>query len=119
MSDATPVQGSPTPERRIVMVEWVDSVMNAGGWVAIDKFKDAPALACISVGALLVDGEHIKVVAPHWHEDDQNLDADASMNGLMIIPARAVTRIRDLSPVLADAPEHSLHRAAALRTSTV
>lgn len=105
MSNATPTPGSPTPGRRIVMVEWVDSVGNAAGWVAIDRFKDTPPLFCISVGALLVDGEHVKVIAPHWHEDDRDLDADASMSGLMIIPACAVKRIRDLAPTPAP-PSH-------------
>lgn len=70
---------------RLALIEWEDSHA-AAGWQEIGGTIEDRR----SVGWLILDGEHAKVVAPH------------EGNGVMTIPARAVLRIIDLDQRNAD-----------------
>lgn len=79
---------------RLVLVEWEDSHA-AGSWQEISGEIADRALVCRSVGWLLLDGEHAKVVAPHLNEPERDVVLQAC--GTMTIPTRAVLRITDLT----------------------
>ena len=65
-----------------------------GTWQQLDGDLEDRALVCRSVGWLMLDGEHTKVVAPHLSEQDAGVPLQGS--GIMTIPARAVLRIVSL-----------------------
>lgn len=79
---------------RLVLVEWEDSHA-AGGWQEISGEIADRALLCRSVGWLLLDGEHAKVVAPHLNVPEPDVALQAC--GTMTIPTRAVLRITDIT----------------------
>mgnify|MGYP001606881071 FL=1 len=73
---------------RLIMIEWLDS-HHTEGW-----HSESPAtkpLTCRSVGWLVYDGEHAKIIAPHMTDEEV-----AQRCGEMTIPSRSVIRIRSL-----------------------
>lgn len=82
--------------RRLVYIEWVDS-FGGGGWQPMLESTEEPEpLVCKSVGWLMVDGVHSKVIVPHIHEAQEEIGAKLSGCGDMTIPACAVLRMIDL-----------------------
>ena len=75
------------------MVEWEDS-HGDGSWHDLENGIEDRALICSSVGWLVLDGEHAKVVAPHMNEQEPGVPFQGS--GIMTIPTRAVLRITPL-----------------------
>ena len=71
---------------RLVLIEWEDSHGFDGVWQPIDEGFEDTAMVCQSVGWLVVDGKHVKVVAPHLTGRGQGA-------GVMTIPVRTVLRI--------------------------
>ncbi len=51
----------------LVRIEWVDSFGCQTDWSPLDNVKDVRH-ACVSVGYLVEDGQHVKVVVPHSRE---------------------------------------------------
>jgi hypothetical protein len=79
---------------RLVLIEWEDSHAD-GSWQKIDGEIEDRALVCRSVGWLVLDGEGVKVVAPHINEAEQGVPLQGC--GIMTIPTRAVLRVTDLT----------------------
>lgn len=79
------VGGTPAP---LVMVEWEDSSYLGTGWQEVPDIQDAPMARCRSVGWLIFDGEHLKVLVPHRHEDGDGAINQAG--GMMQIPTRCI-----------------------------
>lgn len=81
---------------KLVLIEWLDS-HRFDGWHT-DKPATKP-LRCTSVGWLVYDGKDdgkdAKTVAPHMSDEEP-----AQRCGEMTIPARAILRIRELTPSL-------------------
>lgn len=48
---------------KLVYCEWVDSC-SGRGWAAVEHEKDEPPPLCRTVGWLLIDGKHVKSIAP-------------------------------------------------------
>lgn len=80
---------------RLVLVEWEDS-HQSHGWESMEGLRDE-VLVCRSVGWLVCDGQHAKVVAPHTTHPDSDIDLRAA--GTMTIPARSVLRLVELGEV--------------------
>jgi hypothetical protein len=78
---------------RLVLIEWEDS-HSEGGWQKLDGKIEDRALVCRSVGWLVLDGEHAKVIAPHMNQQEPGVALQGS--GVMTIPTRAVVRVADL-----------------------
>jgi hypothetical protein len=81
-------------ERRLVLIEWEDS-HTSGGWQQIDGEIEDRALVCRSVGWLVLDGEHAKVVVPHMNDQEPGVALQAC--GVMTIPARSVLAVTELT----------------------
>lgn len=75
---------------KLVLIEWEDS-HSSGAWQQLDDTLADRALVCRSVGWLVLDGKHAKVVAPHMNEQEPGVPLQGS--GVMTIPSRAVLRI--------------------------
>ena len=76
------------------MIEWEDSHA-CGTWQEIDGDIEDMALVCRSVGWLVLDGEHAKVVAPHLSQEGAGVPLQG--NGIMTIPARAILQLVPLT----------------------
>lgn len=79
---------------RLVLIEWEDSHAD-GAWHQIGGSVEDRALVCRSVGWLVLDGERVKVVAPHINELEAGVPLQAC--GIMTIPAGAVLRVHNLA----------------------
>lgn len=80
---------------RLVLIEWVDSHVAIGGWKLLEGFSPQ-APVCRSVGWLVRDDEHSKVVVPHVIEEQSQGDVPLQGCGDMTIPAAAVVRMVEL-----------------------
>jgi len=80
-------------KKRLVLIEWEDSHGFEGIWQDIEGCVEDKPLLCRSVGWLILDGEYVKILAPHKAGNGQ-------MAGVMTIPTRVVNSIENLSPVL-------------------
>lgn len=82
----------------LVLIEWEDSSFLGTGWRDVtEPLADAPMSLCSSVGWLVLDGEHIKVIVPHTHRQ-ANAKEVTQGGGVMQIPTRCVTKITNLIP---------------------
>ena len=82
--------------RPLVAVEWVDSVRPARvEWQWLSDIEPSRAVECWSVGWLIQDDEHVKVLVPNIGGQDP----EAQICGQICIPARAVKRIVTLKGV--------------------
>ena len=79
---------------KLVLIEWFDSSQPVSNWVHLDDLPKAKPIKCASVGWLLVDTKHVKVLAPNMGDIKSTSNAQAS--GLMTIPACSVTKITRL-----------------------
>lgn len=78
---------------RLVLIEWMDSHVAVGGWKELDGFAPQ-APVCRSVGWLLRDDAHSKVLVPHII--DAQSDVPFQGCGDMTIPTSAVLNMVDL-----------------------
>lgn len=74
----------------LVLAEWVDS-HGDGKWHQLDDLEDR-ALVCQSVGWLVLDGKHVKVLAPHRITEEEDGVVGQGC-GMLTIPAVAVLRM--------------------------
>jgi hypothetical protein len=89
-------------ERRLVLIEWVDSHGGTDGWKELaDCTPDL--LVCRSVGWLLHETEQVKVIVPHLIDPDPTTSIAAQGRGDLAIPCAAILSMRELS-ALAAAP---------------
>ncbi len=81
--------------RDIVLIEWVDS-HSGRGWQNFDELeKKAEPLYCRSVGWLIKETEHVKVIVPHI-AGEENGDIMLQGCGDLVIPTRAIVRVKVL-----------------------
>ena len=85
----------PGVEARLVLIEWLDSLGCSTQWQKLNSISPEP-LHCRSVGWLIHDGKESKVVVPHIY-DDEHPSAPPQGCGDMIIPAKSVLSISELT----------------------
>ena len=79
----------------MVLIEWVDS-HSGRGWQNLDELKEkAEPLYCRSVGWLIKETEHVKVIVPHIAgEENGNIMIQGC--GDLIIPTKAIVKVKRL-----------------------
>ena len=80
----------------LVVVEWVDSAQPTGTWQWLDDINVRAPHRCLSVGFLLQDNEHVKVLAANVAACSGRDDWDQA-SGVMTIPTTAVRKLSYLS----------------------
>ncbi len=79
-------------ERKLVLVEWVDS-HSGDGWQPLDKIQDAAELVhCRSVGWLVSKRNNTTVLVSHI-SGEKNGNLRLFGKGDISIPNRAITRV--------------------------
>lgn len=83
---------SPPPNApfSLVVVEWEDSAQPRPAWEWVDDYVPDAAIACVSVGYLVIDRDDVICLAPNLG-DIEHKRCQAS--GIMRIPRSAVRRI--------------------------
>lgn len=81
---------------RLVLIEWVDSAQPVAAWRFLDDIEEVRPHRCQTVGHLIHDGEHTKVVALSIATTDSSDDWGQAA-GVATIPTRSVTRLVDLT----------------------
>jgi hypothetical protein len=84
------------PKPPLVMVEWVDSGQPVPAWQWLSEIEPRRAHRCVSVGFLIQDNEHTKVIAPNLGASGGDDEWDQA-SGLTTIPTVAVTKIERLT----------------------
>ncbi len=79
---------------RLVLIEWRDACGCSPDWKSLEGYHAKPLL-CRSVGWLLHDDEHCKVIVPHLSESE--VTAPAQGCGDMTIPTASIVRMIDLN----------------------
>ncbi len=85
---------------KLVLIEWVDS-HRTDGWHELGDERPDHATVARSVGWLLLDGQEVKIVAPHFMPDQAGVDPQAA--GVMTIPVRAILTVRELTEPTSEA----------------
>ena len=80
----------------LVLIEWLDSGQPIPGWQWLNTLEPRRAHRCISVGFLVQDDEHTKVVAPNLGASGGDEEWDQA-SGLITIPTPAVTKLERLT----------------------
>ena len=81
-------------KHHLVMIEWVDAVQPIPAWKFLEDLGTPRSTRCASVGWLVHDDEHVKVLAPNLaglNEDDAS-----QISGTIRIPACSVVKISRL-----------------------
>lgn len=79
---------------RLVIIEWEDSTQPVPSWQWLSAFEEPEVVKCRSVGWLIHNSEHVKVLAPNIgsHDDSEEIQ----VSGVIRIPAKAVISIKDI-----------------------
>ncbi|MBA3894946.1 MAG: hypothetical protein H0X69_14880 [Gemmatimonadales bacterium] len=85
---------------KLVLIEWVDS-HRTDGWHELADERPDHATVARSVGWLVLDGQEVKIVAPHLMPDQPGVDLQAA--GVMTIPVRAILAVRELTELTPEA----------------
>ena len=80
----------------LVLVEWLDSGQPIPGWQWIEGLERRAPHRCLSVGFLVQDDEHAKVIAPNLGASGGDDEWDQA-SGLITIPTPAVTKLERLT----------------------
>jgi len=80
---------------RLVLVEWLDSRSPEPGWRYLEDGDMPSHCKCVSVGYLVKDDTAEKIIAQSIGDVP---DGPFQVNGLMAIPASAITAMRPLGP---------------------
>ncbi len=75
----------------LVLIEWEDSARPAPAWLHLSDYESRSVVECASVGWLIQDDEKVKALAPNMGAIDDAEQVQAC--GIILIPARAVTRM--------------------------
>lgn len=97
---------------QLVLIEWVDSGQPIPGWQWLSELDSRRAHKCVSVGFLVQDDEHTKVLAPNLGSSTGDDDWDQA-SGLMTIPTVAITKLERLTSASGQASKMAGDRAAA------
>ena len=79
---------------KLVLIEWLDSFGCSPNWQPLDAVLKEP-MQCRSVGWLLHDGPHCKVIVPHISDEDTGGMA-AQGCGDMTIPVCSIVHMTEL-----------------------
>lgn len=79
---------------RLVLVEWEDSARPVPEWVWASAHTWEQVVKCRSVGWLVYDGADVKALAPNVGDEEGE---DHQYCGVIRIPARCITAMRDLA----------------------
>lgn len=83
---------------KLVLIEWNDAFGCSADWEELsDEYQPKPGI-CQSVGWLFRDEPEYKVIVPHIAKLDDSSRKDQGC-GDMTIPASAIRRLVELSPV--------------------
>jgi hypothetical protein len=74
------------------MIEWEDSAQPIASWAYLSSFEPTGTIRCASVGWLIHDDKHIKVLAPNMGGNENS----AQVSGMIQIPTRCVVRLTRL-----------------------
>lgn len=77
-----------------MVVEWLDSRSPESGWRMIEDCEMPRTCKCLTVGYLVVDNKREKVLAQSVADVEYG---PLQANGLMVIPAIAITAMRPLT----------------------
>jgi hypothetical protein len=80
----------------LVLIEWLDSGQPILGWQWLESLEQRRPHRCVSVGFLVQDDEHTKVIAPNLGASGGD-DAWDQVSGLITIPTPAVTKLERLT----------------------
>jgi hypothetical protein len=83
-----------TPKPKLVLIEWVDSAQPVSGWHFLDAAPALEAIRCYSVGWLVGENKHTKMLAPNIGNFEGGGSSQGS--GFIRIPARSITRLVQL-----------------------
>ena len=79
--------------KKLVLIEWVDS-HSGRGWQSLDELKDkAEPLYCRSVGWLVKETRDYKVIVPHI-SGEENGDIVLHGCGDLMIPKKAILKVK-------------------------
>ena len=82
-------------DKEIVLIEWVDS-HSGRGWQDLEELESkAKPLYCRSVGWLIKETEHCKIIVPHISVEE-NGDVILQGCGDITIPAKAILKVTQL-----------------------
>ncbi len=77
----------------LVLIEWVDS-HSGRGWQMLDELEEkAEPLYCRSVGWLIKETKHCKVIVPHI-AGEENGDIMLQGCGDLTIPTKAIVKVK-------------------------
>jgi hypothetical protein len=76
----------------LVLIEWLDSGQPAPAWQWLDSIGPKRPHRCVSVGFLVQDDDHAKVLAPNLGSSEGAGPFDQA-SGLTTIPTASVKRI--------------------------
>jgi hypothetical protein len=80
----------------LVLIEWLDSGQPTPGWQWLTMLEPRRGHRCVSVGFLVQDDEHAKVIAPNLGASGRDDEWDQA-SGLITIPTPAVTKLERLT----------------------
>ena len=86
----------------LVIIHWQDSRQPSSSWRFISDLKDQNPVECISVGWLIQDDEETKAICQNV--GDVNDPDNAQASGVMVIPARCIISIAELSETTSSVP---------------
>lgn len=72
-----------TKERKILLIEWVDSYGALSGWTTTDDYE-ATELTCFSCGFVVYENKKVVAIAPNIA--DATTYTPNQANGIMVIP---------------------------------
>jgi len=79
-------------DKKLMLIEWVDS-HSSRGWQDINTIEEkAIPLYCRSVGWLIKETGHCKVIVPHI-SGEENRDIMLQGCGDMVIPTKAIMKV--------------------------
>lgn len=77
----------------MVLIEWLDS-HSGRGWQDLDQLEEkAIPLYCRSVGWLVKETKHVKVIVPHI-AGEKNGDIMIQVCGDLVIPTKAIVKMK-------------------------
>ena len=87
---------TPRPKRqpKLVIVEWLDSAQPMPGWRFLDDLPPLVVVRCLSVGWLVAENKHVKVLAPNIGGLNGE---DAQASGFIRIPVACIVRQKGLA----------------------
>ena len=81
----------------LVLIEWMDSRQPYGAWKHLSAPPDWEAVKCASVGWLVADDAHKKVLAPNMGDIDDA--SNIQLSGEIVIPTSCVVAVKRLREV--------------------